>query len=131
MIAVIFEVWPADGCKTHYMDHAARLRDVLHGMDGFISVERFQKSPPIPINCYRCRSGGMKWRSPVGAINQIIVGHRRRAATASFETTGYASQPSCATTAWQSGASRRRWIAAARMMDEDQRIGGWTYGLCR
>jgi heme-degrading monooxygenase HmoA len=42
MIAVIFEVWPADGGKTQYMDHAARLRDALHGMDGFISVERFQ-----------------------------------------------------------------------------------------
>ena len=26
MIAVIFEVWPADGRKESYLDHAARLR---------------------------------------------------------------------------------------------------------
>ncbi len=42
MIAVIFEVWPADGQKTNYLDHAARLRGELEKMDGFISVERFQ-----------------------------------------------------------------------------------------
>jgi heme-degrading monooxygenase HmoA len=42
MIAVLFEVWPAEGRKDQYMDHAARLSDELHGMDGFISVERFQ-----------------------------------------------------------------------------------------
>jgi heme-degrading monooxygenase HmoA len=42
MIAVIFEVWPADGRKGHYLDHAARLRGDLERMEGFISVERFQ-----------------------------------------------------------------------------------------
>ena len=42
MIAVIFEVWPADGQKANYMEHAARLRGELEKMDGFISVERFQ-----------------------------------------------------------------------------------------
>ena len=42
MIAVIFEVWPAEGRKDQYMDNAARLRDALNAMDGFISVERFQ-----------------------------------------------------------------------------------------
>ena len=26
MIAVIFEVWPADGRRESYLDHAARLR---------------------------------------------------------------------------------------------------------
>jgi heme-degrading monooxygenase HmoA len=42
MIAVIFEVWPADGRKEHYLDLAGLLRDDLQKMDGFISVERFQ-----------------------------------------------------------------------------------------
>ncbi len=42
MIAVIFEVWPAEGRKSDDMDHAARLRADLDSMDGFISVERFQ-----------------------------------------------------------------------------------------
>ena len=42
MIAVIFEVWPSEGRKDEYMDYAARLRSELQGIDGFISVERFQ-----------------------------------------------------------------------------------------
>ena len=43
MIAVIFEVWPdgEDG-KRDYLGLAAALRSDLAGMDGFISVERFQ-----------------------------------------------------------------------------------------
>jgi len=42
MIAVIFEVWPADGRRESYLDHAARLRPELEKIDGFVSVERFQ-----------------------------------------------------------------------------------------
>lgn len=42
MIAVIFEVWPSEGRKDEYMDYAARLRSELQGINGFISVERFQ-----------------------------------------------------------------------------------------
>jgi heme-degrading monooxygenase HmoA len=42
MIAVIFEVWPAEGRKGGYMELAQRLREDLVHMDGFISVERFQ-----------------------------------------------------------------------------------------
>ena len=36
MIAVIFEVWPADGRKDDYLDMAASLRSELDGRDGFI-----------------------------------------------------------------------------------------------
>src|ERR1041385_5672132 len=42
MIAVIFEVWPADGRKDDYLGLAASLRRDLERIDGFISVERFQ-----------------------------------------------------------------------------------------
>ncbi len=42
MIAVIFEVEPAEGRLDHYMDHAARLRSALEAMPGFLSVERFR-----------------------------------------------------------------------------------------
>lgn len=42
MIAVIFEVEPADGRKADYLDIAATMRPMLDGIDGFISVERFQ-----------------------------------------------------------------------------------------
>lgn len=42
MIAVIFEVWPADGRNQDYLDLAAALRPQLEKIDGFISIERFQ-----------------------------------------------------------------------------------------
>ena len=42
MIAVIFEVEPAEGHRQTYLDIAAGLRPELEQMDGFISVERFE-----------------------------------------------------------------------------------------
>jgi heme-degrading monooxygenase HmoA len=42
MIAVIFEVEPAEGRFDEYLDHAARLRPELEKVPGFISVERFR-----------------------------------------------------------------------------------------
>jgi heme-degrading monooxygenase HmoA len=42
MIAVIFEVWPADGRAAEYLDIAAALRPELDRIDGFLSIERFQ-----------------------------------------------------------------------------------------
>ncbi|TGW04821.1 antibiotic biosynthesis monooxygenase, partial [Mesorhizobium sp. M2D.F.Ca.ET.145.01.1.1] len=42
MIAVIFEVQPAEGRREAYLGIAAELRPLLDGIDGFISVERFQ-----------------------------------------------------------------------------------------
>ena len=42
MIAVIFEVEPAAGQRQAYLDIAAGLRPLLDGIDGFISIERFE-----------------------------------------------------------------------------------------
>ncbi len=42
MIAVIFEVEPAEGRKDAYLDIAAEMRPMLDEIEGFISVERFQ-----------------------------------------------------------------------------------------
>ena len=42
MIAVIFEVTPAEGRREVYLGIAADLRPLLDGIDGFISIERFQ-----------------------------------------------------------------------------------------
>lgn len=42
MIAVIFEVWPAQGHQAAYLDIAAQLRPLLDEIDGFISIERFE-----------------------------------------------------------------------------------------
>jgi heme-degrading monooxygenase HmoA len=41
MIAVIFEVWPAEGQREAYLDIAREMRAMLDGIDGFISIERF------------------------------------------------------------------------------------------
>jgi hypothetical protein len=42
VIAVIFELWPAEGQGDRYFDIAAGLREDLAGIDDFISVERFE-----------------------------------------------------------------------------------------
>ena len=42
MIAVIFEVWPHPEHRGTYLDFAAELRPHLAGIDGFVSVERFE-----------------------------------------------------------------------------------------
>jgi len=42
MIAVIFEVEPADGRKQEYLDIAIEMRPMLGQVEGFISVERYQ-----------------------------------------------------------------------------------------
>lgn len=41
MIAVIFEVYPAEGKVEEYLDIAAELKPQLETIDGFISIERF------------------------------------------------------------------------------------------
>lgn len=42
MIAVIFEVEPAEGRQGEYLDIATKLRSELERIEGFISVERFE-----------------------------------------------------------------------------------------
>lgn len=42
MIAIIFEVEPAEGKRDVYLDIAANLKTHLSEIEGFISVERFQ-----------------------------------------------------------------------------------------
>ncbi len=42
MLAVVFEVVPLPDRAQRYFDLAAELRPALEGIDGFISVERFQ-----------------------------------------------------------------------------------------
>lgn len=42
MIAVIFEVEPSEGGRGAYFRRAEELRPLLAGIDGFISIERFE-----------------------------------------------------------------------------------------
>ena len=66
MIAVIFEVVPAEGCKDAYLEIAARLRPTLEQIDGFISVERFQSlSNPgkmLSLSFFRDEAAVQEWR---------------------------------------------------------------------
>ncbi len=67
MIAVIFEVRPADGRQAAYLDLAARLRDELVQMDGFISVERFQSltdpAKLLSLSFWRDEEAVAGWRN--------------------------------------------------------------------
>lgn len=67
MIAVIFEVEPADGEFDAYMDLAAALRPELEKVDGFISVERFQSlvNPGryLSLSFWRDEAAIREWRN--------------------------------------------------------------------
>lgn len=67
MIAVIFEVWPAEGERQHYLDIAADLRPLLSEIDGFISVERFESiSEPgkmLSLSIWRDEEAVSAWRA--------------------------------------------------------------------
>jgi heme-degrading monooxygenase HmoA len=67
MIAVIFEVRPAEGRRDAYLDLAAKLRDDLVQMDGFISVERFQSlADPeklLSLSFWRDEAAVAAWRN--------------------------------------------------------------------
>jgi heme-degrading monooxygenase HmoA len=70
MIAIIFEVWPADGRRDSYLDYAARLKPELEKMDGFISVERFQSiTDPdklLSLSFWRDEAAVAGWRNHAG-----------------------------------------------------------------
>lgn len=67
MIAVIFEVWPAEGKASHYFDIAAALKPELEAIDGFISVERFQSlTDPkkfLSLSFWRDEAAVQRWRN--------------------------------------------------------------------
>lgn len=67
MIAVIFEVWPAEGERQHYLDLAAALRADLLQMDGFISIERFESlAEPgklLSLSFWRDEAAVAAWRN--------------------------------------------------------------------
>ena len=67
MIAVIFEVWPADGRKQTYLDIAAELRLELERIDGFLSIERFQslsdETKILSLSFWRDETAVAAWRN--------------------------------------------------------------------
>jgi heme-degrading monooxygenase HmoA len=67
MIAVIFEVYPANGRKEHYLDIAGGLKPLLEEVDGFISVERFQSltdpGKMLSLSFFRDEEAVRQWRN--------------------------------------------------------------------
>ena len=67
MIAVIFEVWPAEGRAGEYFDLAASLRSDLERIDGFVSIERFEslvtKGKYLSLSFWRDEEAVRTWRN--------------------------------------------------------------------
>jgi heme-degrading monooxygenase HmoA len=67
MIAVIFEVTPAEGRTQEYLDLAASLRPELQKIDGFVSIERFSSlTTPgkiLSLSFFRDETAVRAWRN--------------------------------------------------------------------
>ena len=67
MIAVIFEVQPAEGQRDAYLGTAAHLRPHLEDIDGFLSIERYQSlSDPdkiLSLSFFRDEAAVKAWRN--------------------------------------------------------------------
>lgn len=70
MIAVIFEVVPAEGRRESYLDLAAALAGQLETIDGFVSIERFEslKEPGkiLSLSFWRDEQAVAAWRAAPG-----------------------------------------------------------------
>lgn len=67
MIAVMFEVQPAEGQREGYLAMAAALREELASVEGFISVERFQSltepGKMLSLSFWRDEAALADWRA--------------------------------------------------------------------
>lgn len=86
MHAVIFEVWPKDGCREAYLDIAASLKAELLQIDGFISVERFasltEEGKLLSLSFWRDEASVIRWREH--AEHQAAQGRGRHALFADY-----------------------------------------------
>lgn len=91
MIAVIFEVEPAEGQMERYLDVAAAMRPLAEQVDGFLGVERFQSltNPDklLSLSFFRDEVAVAQWRALAehrGAQTKgrggIFAGYRLRVA---------------------------------------------------
>src|SRR6476620_10904167 len=69
MIAMIFAVWPKPQHKQEYLDTAQELRPLLDGIDGFISIERFESlyepGKILSLGFFRDEAAVNSWRNTV------------------------------------------------------------------
>ncbi|PZW51160.1 heme-degrading monooxygenase HmoA [Humitalea rosea] len=94
MIAVIFEVRPAEGQRQRYLALAAALRSELAEIDGFLSVERFESltdpGKMLSLSFWRDEASVRAWRNlPAHRATQalgrggVFAEYRLRIATVS------------------------------------------------
>ncbi len=92
MIAVIFEVEPRDGRRQAYLDIAASLRPRLEGIDGFVSIERFesltQPGKILSLSFWRDEAAVAQWRglqahrrAQAAGRGELFAGYRLRVAS--------------------------------------------------
>ena len=67
MIVIIFESEPHPGKKDAYLELAARMRPLAEGIDGFISVERFESianpGKIVSLSFWRDEEAVRLWRN--------------------------------------------------------------------
>ena len=67
MIAVIFEARPNEGRRGDYLALAAALRPLLEGIDGFVSIERFESlmapGKILSLSFWRDEAAVAAWRN--------------------------------------------------------------------
>lgn len=89
MMAVLFEVEPAEGQREVYLGLAAQLAGELVQLDGFISIERFQslKDPGklLSLSFWRDEAAVKAWRDQPAhreaqrlGRNGVFAGYRLR-----------------------------------------------------
>jgi heme-degrading monooxygenase HmoA len=92
MIAVIFEVEPANGRRDAYLDLAARLKPRLEAVDGFVSIERFESltnpGKILSLSFWRDEAAVAAWRAvdehrraQAAGRGGIFAGYRLRVAS--------------------------------------------------
>ncbi len=92
MLAVIFEVLPADDQKQTYLDMAADLRPLLNSIDGFISIERFESlytpGKMLSLSFWRDEQAIETWRkmeehraAQAAGRNHVFADYRLRVAS--------------------------------------------------
>ena len=92
MTVVIFEVEPNRGAANRYLEIAAALKADLESIDGFTSVERFERlakpgrflslsfwCDEAAVRAWRCH--GMHRRAQQEGRREVFAGYRLRVAT--------------------------------------------------
>jgi heme-degrading monooxygenase HmoA len=80
LIAILFELWPAEGRADDYFGLAAALKSDLERIDGFVSVERFQSlADPgklLSLSFFRDEDAVQAWRNLPGHREAQAKGRR-------------------------------------------------------